>query len=177
MEKVLFTEEQRFTQKWIWFLIIGATLISVGPTLYGIFSQEITGKPWGNNLTETSILLLILFFELVVMGTITILFYKIRFKVEINQDGLWFSYPPLLRKIHQIKKEEIERFEVRTYNPVLDYGGWGIKGSSKNKAYNVSGNTGLQLYMKNGSKILFGTQQSGAIEYAMNKMMNRERLE
>ncbi len=177
MEKVLFSEEQRFTQKWIWLLIIGATLISVVPTIYGIFSQEITGNPWGNKPTETSILVLILFIELVVMGGLILLFFKMRLIVEIKHDGIWFRYPPLLRKIQHIKKEDIERFEVRTYNPVPDYGGWGLKGSIKNKAYNVSGNTGLQLYLKNGKRILFGTQQGHAIEYAMKKMMNNVRLE
>jgi hypothetical protein len=177
MGKVLFSEEQRFTQMWIWILIIGATLISVIPTIFGIFSQETTGKPWGNNPVETSVLIMILFVELVIMGGIIILLLKMRFKLEIKHDGIWFYYPPFLRKIQQIKKEDIERFEVRKYSPVSEYGGWGIKGSRKNKAYNVSGNTGLQLYLKNGKRILLGTQQSHAIEYAMKRMMNIERLE
>lgn len=177
MEKVLFSEEQRFTQKWIWLLIIGATLISVVPTIYGIFSQEITGKPWGNNPAETEVLILILLVEIIIMGGLIILFIKMRLKIEIKQDGLWFSYPPFMRKIQQIKKEEIEKFEVRTYNPVTEYGGWGLKGSSKNKAYNVSGNTGLQVYLRNGKRILFGTQHGHAIENAMKKMMNVERRE
>jgi hypothetical protein len=71
---------------------------------------------------------------------------------------------------------EIESFEVRTYRPVTEYGGWGIKGSSRNKAYNISGNVGLQLKLKNGRRVLFGTQESQAVEYAMRKMMNSERL-
>lgn len=152
-------------------------MISVVPTIYGIFSQEITGKSWGNNPTDTWTLCIILFFEIVIMGGVILLIYFMRLKVEIKTDGFWFSFPPLARKWKCIKKEEIESFKIRTYRPISEYGGWGIKGSSKNKAYNVSGNTGLQLYLKNGSKILFGTQQSAAIEYAMKKMMNSERLE
>lgn len=177
MEKVLFFEEQRFTQRWIWILITGATLISVIPTIYGIFTQEISGKPWGNKPAETSVLILILFAEIVIMGGIILLFLKMRLKVEIKPDGLRFSYPPLLRKTQLIKREEIDRFEVRTYKPVFEYGGWGMKGTTRNKAYNVAGNSGLQLYLKNGKKVLFGTQQNQAIEYAMKKMMNTERLE
>ena len=82
--------------------------------------------------------MVILFIETVIMGGIIVLFLKMRLKLEIRQDGLWFSYPPLLRKIQHIKKDEIVRFEVRKYNPVFEYGGWGMKGSTKNKAYNVS---------------------------------------
>jgi hypothetical protein len=133
--------------------------------------------PWGNNPAETGILYLILLFELVIMVGIILLIYKMRLKVEIKTDGIWFSYPPLIRKWRCIKKEEIESFKVRTYRPVAEYGGWGIKGSSRNKAYNISGNVGLQLYLKDDRKILFGTRESQAIEYAMKKMMNSERLE
>jgi hypothetical protein len=176
VEKVLFAEEQRFTQKWLWLLIIGATLIAVIPTIYGIYSQEILGKAWGNNPTETGTLYLILILELVLMGGVMLLIYKMRLKVEIKSDGFWFSLTPLARKWRCIKKEEIAGFEVRTYRPVAEYGGWGIKGSSRNKAYNISGNVGLQLVLKNGRKVLFGTQESQAIEYAMRKMMNSERL-
>jgi len=158
-------------------LIIGATIISVVPTMYGIYYQKITGNPWGNNPTETSVLLLILFIELIIMGGIIVLFFKMRLKVEISKDSLWFRYPPLIRKWKCIKKEEIVKFEIRKYNPVFEYGGWGIKGTSRNKAYNVSGNIGLQMYLVDGRKILIGTHESHAIEYAMKKMMNIERLE
>jgi hypothetical protein len=174
--KVLFSEEQRFTQGWLWLLIIGATLISIIPTLYGIYSQEILGEPWGNNPTSTEMLLLILFFEVVLMGGIILLIYKMRLKVEIRTDGFWFSFPPLVRKWRYIKKEEISSFEIRTYRPVAEYGGWGIKGNNRNKAYNISGNVGLQLLLENGRKVLFGTQKGQAIENAMRKMMNSERV-
>jgi hypothetical protein len=41
---------------------------------------------------------------------------------------------------------------------LAEYGGWGVKGfSGKNRAYNISGNIGLQLTLKNGYKILIGT--------------------
>jgi hypothetical protein len=176
VEKVLFSEEQRFTQKWLWLLIIGATLISIVPTLMGIYFQEVLEKPWGNNPADTLVLVLILFFELFLMGGIILLFIYMRLKVEIRTDGLWYCFPPLARKWKCIKKEEIAGFEVRNYRPVSEYGGWGIKGNSRNKAYNVSGTTGLQLHLKNGRKVLFGTLENRAIEFAMKKMMNVERL-
>ena len=40
----------------------------------------------------------------------------------------------------------------------------------------VSGKIGLQLYLKNGAKLLIGTQKKQAIEYAMEKLMNIEKL-
>jgi hypothetical protein len=78
----------------------------------------------------------------------------------------------LIYKNKIFSREEIQRYEIRKYSPLLDYGGWGIKKRFKwGRAYNVSGNIGLQLYLKTGKKVLFGTLRSQAIIYAMDEMM------
>lgn len=71
-----------------------------------------------------------------------------------------------------VKKKISLRARNLDSEPIKEYGGWGIKGKFKSKAYNVSGNIGLQLYLKNGRKVLFGTQRQEAIENAMKKLMN-----
>lgn len=58
---------------------------------------------------------------------------------------------------------------VRTYDALSEYGGWGLKGgalwnNSKGKAINVSGNIGIQLELKNGKKLLIGTQKKKEAE-------------
>ena len=42
-------------------------------------------------------------------------------------------------------------------------------------SYTVSGNIGLQIYFKNGKKLLIGTQRKQALEYAMEKLMQKEK--
>jgi hypothetical protein len=177
MDKLLCREEQRFTQSWVWFLLIATTLIATIPLVIGIYWQEVLGKPWGNHPGSTGLLVFVLCFVAVLMSTLILLFYKMHLIIEIRQDGIWFRYPPLSGKWAVVKKEEIERFEVKIYKPVIEYGGWGIRGNSKNKAYNVSGNNGLQIYLKNGKKILLGTQKKQAINYAMEILMKSEREE
>jgi hypothetical protein len=176
MKKVLFKEEQRFNQWWLWLIIISATLISTIPFMIGIYTQEVLGKPWGNNPGSTGLLVFVLVLDLVIMLGIIWLFLKMSLQVEISEEGLHFKFPPLLVKWKIIAKDEIESFTVRTYRPVSEFGGWGIKGSSRKMAYNMSGNIGLELVLKNGRKVLFGTQKSQAIKYAMEKMMDGERL-
>jgi len=53
----------------------------------------------------------------------------------------------------------VEAAEVRKYKPISEYGGWGLRYGFKGKAYTVSGKTGLQLYMRAGKNILFGTSR------------------
>ena len=74
---------------------------------------------------------------------------------------------------HNLRKFEIDRFEIREYKPIKEYGGWGMKQGKKGvgKAYSVSGNIGLQLYLTNGKKVLIGTQRRDAMLRAIRKMM------
>ena len=43
--------------------------------------------------------------------------------------------------------------EARTYAPLREYGGWGIRGLSRKRAYNVSGNRGVELSLVDGRKL------------------------
>ena len=170
MEKVLFKEEQRFTQGWIWYVIV---ICIWGPVLFPVYSLM---NERGNDSADIWELLFVLFLVIFLALGFTWLFVKMKLMLEINTDGIRFKFFPFHLKYKDIKKEEIERFEVRTYRPVSEYGGWGIKGGKKSKgmAYNVRGNIGLQLYLKTGKKILFGTQKKQAIERAMNKLIQKE---
>ncbi|TEW77202.1 hypothetical protein E2488_04665 [Gramella jeungdoensis] len=56
---------------------------------------------------------------------------------------------------------------IRNYNPISEFGGWGIKSSFRRdtgKAYTIKGSIGLQLKLKNGKKILIGTQKNEEIK-------------
>jgi len=64
---------------------------------------------------------------------------------EVRNNGSYIRFYPVHRGFHGSLREEIESFEVRTYRPVLDSGGWGIRFGSGGKAHNVSGNRELQL--------------------------------
>jgi hypothetical protein len=180
MEKILFKEEQKFGPMMQLILLPGLifTIVIFG---IGFYKQLYLGEPWGNEPMSDTGLIVAFIFVLVFLSALSILFIKMKLITEIRSDGIYFKYPPIINKFKDIKPDSIERFEVRKYNAIREYGGYGIKGvkhirrrRSKGIAYNVSGNTGLQLYLKDGRKILIGTQRSEAIRYAMNKMMKTE---
>lgn len=172
MEKVYFKEVQRFGSWWLWLVLIIATAVSTIPFMYGIYSQEVLGIPWGNHPGKTSLLIFALVLDSLIMGGLCFFIAKMKLIVEIKSDGIWYKYPPQYVKWRTITIAEIERFELRIYKPVREYGGWGIKGTRKNRVLNASGNIGLQIYFKDGKKLLIGTQRRQALEHAMNKMMN-----
>jgi len=65
--------------------------------------------------------------------------------------------------------EDIKSYKARTYSPLKEFGGWGIRFGFESKAYNVSGDKGLQLELENDRKVLFGSQDHKALEKAMKK--------
>lgn len=174
MVKTLYKEEQKFGQPWIWLIFIPLTASSLTYFAFGLHKQLVLGEPFGDKPMPDAGLLIVAIFTVLMTVGLTLLFYKMKLVVEIRSDGIYFRYPPMINTFRRIEKEEIERFEVRAYKPIKEFGGWGIKNgtSSHGKAYNTRGNIGLQLYLKNGSKVLFGTQRKAAIHAATTKMMS-----
>jgi hypothetical protein len=82
----------------------------------------------------------------------------------ISDDGIRYRFFPFHLKRHLIPWSDIRQAYVRTYKPIAEYGGWGIRGLFGDGAYNVKGNIGLQLELKNGKKLLLGTQYGEKIE-------------
>jgi len=60
---------------------------------------------------------------------------------------------------------------VRKYSPIGEYGGWGyrVAGKRSGVAYNISGNMGIQIELKNGKKILLGTRKPEEAKEALRK--------
>jgi len=108
---------------------------------------------------------------LILVAVIIVMLF-IRLKTKIANNSIYVAYLPFIRKWKKITAQEVDKYEVRKYRAMLEYGGYGMKRRRKvGQAFTISGNIGLQLYLKNGKKILIGTQKKQAIEYAMVKLM------
>lgn len=62
---------------------------------------------------------------------------------------------------------EITSAESVRYRPILDYGGWGYRLSPKGKAYNMRGDKGVALSLKDGGKIMLGSQRPDELAEAI----------
>ena len=177
MEKILFREEQRFDQLWVRVVIILAWIPLAWMFGTGIYRQHLLGKPCGNNPASDSGLLIMTVIIFVVMTGVTLLLFSLKLITEVTEEVFRFRFPPVIFRFRDITKYEIEEYSIREYRPVSEYGGWGIRlgRSGTGKAYNVKGKTGLQFYLKNGKKVLFGTQRPDALLSSMDKMMKPSR--
>ena len=146
----LFEEKQKFTQWWLWVILLSFPIISVGP----FDDNEIN-----------------VYYVLIGLA-IPLLFYLFELRIKVNNDGLHYQFFPFHLKFYTIKMDEIESFKAMEYSPLKEYGGWGIKYGFKGKAYNVSGNKGVKIFLKNGANIMFGSQKHKELEKALKKVRN-----
>lgn len=87
-------------------------------------------------------------------------------ETEYDSTGITYRFYPFHLKKRTILWSDVSAAYVRQYKPIAEYGGWGLRGllGRNGRAYNVSGNIGLELELKNGEKILFGTRKKEALE-------------
>lgn len=149
LQKPLWGETQGFRQTWIWIL----TLIPVGLILMILFAQIFLGKQIGNKPSGNAELALVLLLTLLP----TLLIFFSRLETYICETGIGVRFTPFHHKYRFYPWADIEKCYVRVYNPIGEYGGWGLRGFGANRALNVSGNNGLQLELRNGQKLLIGT--------------------
>ena len=164
--KIEFSETQRFRQVWIWAVMMFINIIFV----YGFISQVILGIPFGNNPTSDAGFIPIFIF----LFAINYLVWIVRLDTRIDKNAITVRMFPFHLKFRIYEWKMIKNSEVRKYNPILEYGGWGLRGFIKNRALNVSGNMGLQLVFTNGKKLLIGTKKPDEIREVLYKLSKRQ---
>lgn len=170
MNKVLFREEQQFRLWWQILLVTGSTVPAMIIIIYTLIQQNVKGVPVGRS-PEPLVVLIVALITLIISLWV---YFSLKLEVWIEKDGIHYRFFPIISKNKFISKAEIQRYEIRQFKANWEYGGRGVRSGflrKWGKALIVNGNTGLQLYLRNGKKILFGTQRSQAIIYAMNEMM------
>jgi hypothetical protein len=103
---------------------------------------------------------------------ITLFFLSIRLDTVIQEDGIHVLFFPIQWKLKAYPWEEIQECYVRTYRPLTEYGGWGYRIGlfESGGALNVSGKEGIQLELKNGKRLLIGTQRPEDAKEALQKL-------
>ena len=137
---------------WVMLLIAGVTVMA----WVSFVQQIVLGQPFGSNPgPDWSVWLLWL---LIGIG-FPVFFCIMRLTVEVRADHVYIRYFPMMRR--SIPLAEIEGVEARRFNPIGEYGGWGIKGWYLGKtSYTVGGFHGAELTLKGGRRVMIGSRRS-----------------
>jgi hypothetical protein len=170
----LFHEVQEF-RGWVKALLVypcSFALIAVFG--FAMYRQLGRGIPFGREPMPDA-LLWFLGPCMVLLGLFLILlFTTMRLVTTVRPDGLYIRYVPFVKR--KIEFQSIERCEARTYNPIREFGGWGIRRGISGRVYNVKGNRGVQLYLEGRSgrrptRLMLGSQRADELAEVIGKMM------
>ena len=80
----------------------------------------------------------------------------------------------LIRLIRfSFRLDDISRVEAKTYSPMWEYGGWGIRGFGSKRALNMRGNRGVELILNEPGRrprsMMIGSQHAEDLEMAINQ--------
>ena len=149
---VLFAETQRFRQWWI-LAVVG--LITVG-SLWAFVQQVVLGEPFGDDpAPDWAVIAIVAAFGIVLPGFIL----SLKLETEVRRDAVLVRLWPIHRSWVRIPLATIQEAEAVTYRPIREYGGWGLRYGPNGKAYNVSGNRGVQLAYGAGRRLLIGSRR------------------
>ena len=153
---LLYSEQQRFQQKWILVVCL------ITPITFFFVSLLTLIRIWQSSSSSnyTAITFLICTLCVFISVLIPILIRKVGLDTEVSKKGLTFRFVPFHRREKVYLFENILCVEAVHYRPIRDYGGWGIRIGRNGKAYNVSGNMGVMVNLEDGKRFLIGSQKS-----------------
>jgi hypothetical protein len=162
----VFREEQKFPAwlRWMVYLSMG---IAVCVTIFAL-KEEYAGQ----NPPGTQELILAIVGGIAVPVLLSALFFLLKLETEIRPDGLYVRFVPFHIHFKRFIRDDLSEYYARRYKPIREYGGWGIRCSFRNgKAYNTSGDRGVQLVLRNGRRLLVGSQKPDELEQAIRSIM------
>ena len=152
MKSPIYREVQQFRQVWIWVIVSALSGLVWYAAVMQLLHRPLDGSPMTDILS-------VIFWFIFGIGLPALFFFS-RLVTEVRDDGIYIRFTPFHRTSHRIAFTEVKQYEVRTYRPIREYGGHGIRYSSKGKAYNVSGDRGVQIELLNGERLLIGSQRA-----------------
>lgn len=167
-----FREVQKFRQAWLWIVVVLPMVAVAAVFGYGLVTQLVFGQPWGDRPLSDQALGWTSVSSMAVSLGVVWLLYVMQLVTEVRSNGIYLRFFPLAKRF--IPFGEIRSCVAREYRPIMEYGGWGIRWGGKGKAWNVSGNRGVQLVLERGKPLLIGSRRADELAAAINAGRGRD---
>ena len=163
-KETVFREVQTFQDKFRWLHLFLALAVAGGFFAVMVAILKNPDKSLGSVLATAG--------GMIITVGIAVLFKVLKLETEVRSDGLYVRYFPFHLKYKKINPCDLNEYCARQYSPMWEYGGWGIKYGKSGKAYNVSGNWGVQLVFTSGKRLLIGSQKADELEKAIRSIIS-----
>ena len=150
---MLFREEQQFGRPLRW-LFVALQLIPLTLLLVGLRIDD--GEALSAALAS-----------FVVIALVQVWLLTARLVTLVDQEALRVSFR-WIWPTRTVRHRDVETYEARTYG-VFDSGGWGVHIGLAGWTYNAHGSRGVAIRLRNGSRLLVGSQMPDALVRAMDE--------
>lgn len=164
-QTVRYEEKQTFPQFWFWFTL-GASLLVVGLAFGPLY---LAGQPVPAEALLASAVIIG-----AMMLVVAALLFGMKLLLTVDGERIHVRFTPFVDR--SIPLHEVRSWEVRTYQPILEYGGWGLRKSltGRGRAYNARGNRGVQLELSDGELVLLGSQRAEELAEAIRQSKQQQ---
>ena len=147
----IFQEKQFLNRWWLLMFILAIIVIVVGTAYYATRDAD----------EDTALIVSLL--SLAITAPIVFGLLYLRLETLIDERGITAYFKPFGFTKKNFRWKNISECYVREYDPVKEFGGWGVRGLGQRwKSYNIYGNRGIQIVKKDGTRFLLGTQRPKA---------------
>lgn len=154
MRNKMYKEKQSFWTWWLLILFAVILYLQLSPLYANNWSIDRSG-----------------YIGLGILLAVIILFLVVRLHTVIDQDGVSIRFLPFVRRKSWLWGDIAEIY-IKTYS-IADYGGWGYRVGKNGTAYNTKGKYGLQLVLKNGARIMIGTQNPEEVKSVVDSIRKK----
>lgn len=148
--------ESQIAPAWAWWVLLGSGLFVIGSVL-GANAATNQQMVWGMLGTAAATAL--------GFGCLILFLFRMSTKVDSEFVTVTFGWIPCYTK--RILIADIATAEAKQYNPIMEYGGWGIRGFGRKRALNMRGNLGVLLTLRDGATILVGSARPDLLAQAI----------
>jgi hypothetical protein len=169
--KVLFLEVQRFSAMLtIPFVLLFLVAIAFEGHMILLPMLEGGDSAWPGWTMPVSIA------GIVLNVLISLVLVCTKLQIRLESDALYVRFFPFHLQFRKINFDDITLIYPRSYLPLSEFGGYGIRFGSQGRAYNISGNKGVQLEFINGHKLLLGSQKAEEFTTLLQEAVLKSRM-
>ena len=165
---VLFHEEQRFRQWWVWLMLLGILAFLVAFYVPHIVQNARQGAPVGQT-RQDRVGFVVAMCTFVLMGGTIWAFARMCLVTEVRADGLYIRFWPFHWSFRRIDLGDLFAVKAEEYSPLSEFGGWGLRWSftGNGRAYSVSGNLCVRLRFVNDRYLVIGSARPEELAQAI----------
>ena len=93
-----------------------------------------------------------------------LLLFFIKLEWEFTESDFRYRFFPFIIKERIIQYSDIQNMSVMKINPLLEFGGWGLRRGKLGKAYTTDGNLIIHIELESGQKLNFTVKNNIEVE-------------